>query len=382
MSPIAGGLHSPGSFYPSGQQSPNSAVRPMTPGRREHSPLTVIHEEERTEERLLKDLKFDLMLGLVLSGLTKMHSKSSCGNGLIMALSYSSETRSSGSSSTSGDATGSAGTDLGPMSNTMRNSFMERYVEEIIGNRSDSVLLFEKVSLYYRCMQHVATALHKARNLISSGEIKKSDRFRQVCMDLATLYTKIGDSLADAKQESLKVQSLMPSHDDFRSNCSLALEEDDDEQISESDSSEEEQIRSADKLIFIYALSLSMHAAGVEITVGTNASPVNFGKKRCEEDDGKVVEVGNVNKSHTQNLLNCYNKAYTLFKSLEKETPEDDVQRKQQLSDYLKAIQIRINALCGRASPVGARRYRRTSTRTPRSRQGSTSSLENYLQGK
>lgn len=388
MSPIAGGagpgtLHSPsaGGFYPPGQHSPNAAIRPMTPGRREHSPLTVIHEEERAEERLLKDLKFDLTLGLVLSGLTKMHSRQGCGNGLVMALSYSSEGRSSGgSSTTSGDTSGSSG-DLGhPMTNTMRNSFMERYVDEIIGHRTDATLLYEKVSLYYRCMQHVATALHKARNLISCGEIKKSERFRQVCMDLATLYTKIGDSLNEAKQESLKVQGLLGHHDDFRSSCSLALE-DDEEPISESDSSEDEQIRSADKLIFIYALSLSMHAAGVEITVGSNGSPVNVSKRRPEDEEGKAVEAVGINKSHSQNLLNCYNKAYTLFKSLGNDTPESDVHRKQQLSDYLKAIQIRINALSGRTSPAGARRYRRTSTRAPRSRQGSTSSID-YVQSK
>lgn len=176
------------------------------------------------------------------------------------------------------------------------------YVDEIIGSRSDTIIMCEKVSLYYRCVQHIATSLHKARNHVSSGEIKKSQKFRQVCLDLANLYQKTGEALTAAKTESVNCGG-MSSSENYQSSCSLALEEDhhqveQDEAgacTSESDSSsEEEPMRSADKLVFVYALSLSMHAAGIEITVGTSGSPVNFTKKKeggiekseCEDRDG------------------------------------------------------------------------------------------------
>jgi hypothetical protein len=401
------------------QISPNPAyhnnssgqIRPNTPnGPRNHSPLTVIHEE--TEEKLLKELKFDLVLAQVLTGIAKLHSRELCGDGLQVSVESSDEKSSESSNSGGSKEINNNKSDLSKnssvsnsqtgvnlqLSQTMKNSFTDKYVSEVLGTRTDSVILYEKIALYYKAVEHIAASINRARNLVSGGEIKKSSRFKEVCMALAKLFQKTGDFLNEAKQGSADLLN----HSHYTSNGSLALENDDLERENvtsgtESDSSssckEEEIIRSPDKLIFVYALSLSLHSAGVEITLGTSSSSPKM-RKRSDSDNGPLkLEIGggdkvdktdsgstgmiNMSKS-TQNLVNCYEKAFTLFRSLDRETGDGEAVRKQQLGDYLKAIQLRIYALSGRASPGMVRRARRTSTRMPRSRQGSTSSLENY----
>lgn len=400
------------------QISPNPAyhnnssgqIRPNTPnGPRNHSPLTVIHEE--SEEKLLKELKFDLVFAQVLTAIAKLHSRDLCGDGLQVSIESTDEKSCESSnfgskeinnnksdlSKSSSVLNSQTGVNL-QLSQTMKNSFTDKYVSEVLGTRTDSVILFEKIALYHKAYEHIAASLNRARNLVSAGEIKKSSRFKEVCLALAKLFQKTGDSLNEAKHGSADLLDL--SH--YTSNGSLALENDDLERENvtsgtESDSSssckEEEVIRSTDKLIFVYALSLSLHSAGVEITLGTSSSSPKMRKRSDSENAPLKLEIGggdkidktdsgssgmiNMSKS-TQNLVNCYEKAFTLFRSLDKDTGDGEAVRKQQLGDYLKAIQLRIYALSGRASPGMVRRARRTSTRMPRSRQGSTSSLENY----
>ena len=343
ISPISP-LHSPNPGF-TVQISPSPGggnFRPNTPNVRTNSPLTVIHEE--SEEKLLKELKFDLGLAQVLSNIAKLHSRELCGEGLQISQNTVDSKQGSNSSL--------------QLSQTMKTSFTEKYVSEVLGNRSDAIIMYEKVALYYKAVEHIAASLNRARNLVSGGEIKNSSKFKEVCMDLAKLFQTTGDGLNEAKQESAE---LLLNNSHYRSNGSLALEDNCDlerENVETEDSSdsssckEEEIIRSPDKLIFVYALSLSMHAAGVEITqsalntAGVDSSPKM--RKRSDSENEKNLGSGDkidkMSKS-MQNLVNCYDKAFTLFRSLEKETSDSETVRKQQLGDYLKAIQLRLYSL-------------------------------------